>query len=59
MDANVRYIADAESILYAVEFCRDIQAVNDCADRAIQDIRDPADHNEVILVANDHRNCQI
>ena len=50
------------SYQYLHNFCKDLQVVNDPAERAVKDVqdfaqmtRDPADQDNVILVANDHR----
>ena len=51
-----------EDYIYQRDFCRDIQVVNDAAERAVKDVqdyakvtRDPVLRDTVILVANDHR----
>ena len=50
------------SYQYLRTFCKDLRVVNDLAERAVKDVqdfaqmtRDPADRDNVILVATDHR----
>ena len=69
MEANTQWLAepvatwmDNDNYVHLKEFCRDIQVVNDAAERAVKDVaeyaqmtRDPKHRDNVILVANDHR----
>lgn len=71
MDANTQWLNEDPSTwpqnpVYAHlhEFCKDIKVLNHVAERAVEDVQDyakatcdPAHHDNIILVANDHRGC--